>query len=85
MSTDREPWEHPGRLDKRGNLVDMTGQPQYCEVCGAPNRREWSFLICTKDPNHVMDMDCSEAAQAAVAARWGAKPKYEQPGQCNLF
>lgn len=64
----------------------MTGQPKICEVCGAAYRREWAFLICTADPlNHWSYVDCSEAAQAAVEARWGIKPKHEQPEQCTLF
>lgn len=32
-------------------MEDMTGQPEECEQCGAPYRREAAFLVCTKHPD----------------------------------
>lgn len=72
-----DPYSHPGRFDRGGRLVDMTGQPQNCDDCGAPYRRSWAYLFCTKNPEHWRGCECTAEARWAIEARWGNKPNAE--------
>jgi hypothetical protein len=65
-----DPFSHPGRFDRSGRLIDMTGQPENCDECGAPYRRAWAYLLCTKNPEHWRGCECTEEARQAIAERW---------------
>lgn len=71
LSSD-DPFAHAGRFDRRGCLVDMTGQPQNCDICGAPNRREGAYLFCTKNIDHWGWCECTDEARKAVEEKWGS-------------